>query len=218
MRRFIDFNLNPRAGTLTEVTEHAQRLGFNMVTVESDRLFDQVNLASRVTLKPRNPQQLLKQLRRVRFSHEVVAVICSSKTVARQAGRDHRVDVVKFPVKGRNHLDRHQIQLMKETGSAIEIDLKHLLHDQPDTLQANIKSLTRIAAITRRSHIPLVLASGATTALEMREPRALASLATLIGIPEEEAIEMVSTIPLNIIERNREKLQEGYVSPSVRIL
>lgn len=218
MRRFIDFNVHPREGTLTEVTEHAQRLGFNMVAVESDRLFDQANLASRVTLSPRNPQQLLKQLRMVRFSHEVVAVYCSSKTVARQAGRDHRVDVVKFPVKGRTHLDRHQIQLMKETGSAVEIDLKHLLHDHPDTLRANIKSLTRTAAITRRSHIPLVLASGATTTLEMREPRALTSLATLIGVPEEEALEMVSTVPMGIIERNREKLQDGYVSPSVRIV
>jgi RNase P/RNase MRP subunit p30 len=49
----------------------------------------------------------------------------------------------------------------------------------------------------------------------MRDPRSLASLMDLAGAGEEEALDMVSDAPWRLVERNRDKLSEGYILPGV---
>ncbi len=62
----------------------------------------------------------------------------------------------------------------------------------------------------------MVVSSGAGTPLRMREPRALASITSLLGISEKDGLDAVSDTPRRILERNREKLGPGFVSPGVK--
>jgi RNase P/RNase MRP subunit p30 len=50
----------------------------------------------------------------------------------------------------------------------------------------------------------------------MREPRAIASITSLLDLPEDKGLDAVSVIPTKILERNREKLGPGFVSPGVK--
>ena len=64
--------------------------------------------------------------------------------------------------------------------------------------------------------VPVVISSGAGAPLRMREPRAIASITSLLNISEEKGLDAVSMTPQKILERNRGKLEPGFVSPGVR--
>jgi RNase P/RNase MRP subunit p30 len=67
----------------------------------------------------------------------------------------------------------------------------------------------------RHYDVPVVVSSGADEPLLMRGPRELAASMQLLGIGEEESLDMVSDVPRELVERNRRKLEPGYVSPGV---
>jgi len=69
-----------------------------------------------------------------------------------------------------------------------------------------------------RYDVPVVLSSGAESVYGMRDPMSLAALMSLAGLGEEESLDMVSVNPSALVERNRDKLSESYVSPGVRVM
>jgi RNase P/RNase MRP subunit p30 len=64
--------------------------------------------------------------------------------------------------------------------------------------------------------VPVVVTSGADTPLRMREPRAIASITSLLGITEDMGLDTASKNATRILERNRRKLEPGFVSPGIR--
>ncbi len=52
----------------------------------------------------------------------------------------------------------------------------------------------------------------------MRFPRDMASLGYLFGLDEASALNAVSTNPVAIIKRNREKLSDRFVAPGISIV
>ena len=199
-------------------------LGYRGVAVAGDQpqgnleVPEGLDVISRVDLKPRTAGALKASLRRVRTLYVVVAVECHSKAVARQAARDHRVDVVYFPPGSGLWFDDAEARLAAQSGCAYEINLIDLF-----TLIAerNTRGLRRVAEgiwNAYRRAVPVILSSGASEPLETREPRGLASLLTLLDIEPEDAVEMISENPWSIVERNRGKLSGEYVAPGVRII
>ena len=224
MRHFIDLHLRPQSQKeLETMLEKALRLGYRGVAVadqplESLEAPKGLDIISRVDLKPKTAGALKASLRRVRTLYVVVAVECHSKAVARQAARDHRVDTVYFPPDSGLWFDDAEARLASQSECAYEINLTELL-----TLIAgrDIRGLRRVAEgvwNAWRRDVPVILSTGASNRLEMREPRGLASLLTLLDIDLEEASEMISINPNTIIERNRGKLSGEYAAPGVRIV
>ena len=61
-----------------------------------------------------------------------------------------------------------------------------------------------------------MVSSGADEPLLMRGPRELAASMQLLGVGEEDFLDMVSDVPWGLVERNRSKLEPSYVSPGIR--
>ncbi len=231
MRRFVDLNIrdpgDPRV--LTEMLELASRLGFKGIALSSDRPAPQalrdearaigIDLASRIDLRPRNANELSKTLRRVRRKYEIVAVRCENKAVSRQAAKDHRVDILTFhPLKtGRRRvgLDRQGASLASKSNCAYEVSLSDLLGSSAERARVLVNLKRDIWNATHEG-VPVVVSSGAGTPLRMRDPRAIASITSLLGISENKGLDAVSETPRRILERNREKLGPGFVSPGVK--
>ena len=113
-RTFADLhlcaNINEQSQLATLVRE-ASTLGYGSVSIPlpfniTDQHVQQIrdaceqvglDFVSRVDLKPRFPEELLRDLRKVRRRFEIVAVMCYTKAVARQAAKDRRVDLLNFP-------------------------------------------------------------------------------------------------------------------------
>ncbi len=232
MRRFVDLNIrHPRdPRVLTEMLELASKLGFKGIAIASERPAPQalrneaqtldIDLASRIDLRPRNTNELSKTLRRVRRKFEIVAVRCENKAVSRQAAKDHRVDILTFPPlktgRSRGGLDRQGASLAAKSNCAYEVSLSDLLDSSAGERARVLVNLKRDIWNATHEGVSVVVSSGATTPLRMREPRAIASITSLLDLPEEKGLDAVSVTPTKILERNQEKLGPGFVSPGVK--
>jgi RNase P/RNase MRP subunit p30 len=135
------------------------------------------------------------------------------------AARDNRVDILNFPLSYSNRtrvwFDSQEASLASRSNCAYEINFMDLLIE--DSLLA--KTLSRLeleVANAKKCSVPIVVSSGASDPAFIREPRALVSVLGIIGIGEEEGLDMVSWNPNRIVETNRSKLYPNNVSREVR--
>jgi len=238
MRRcFCDLHLrvNPKDAQATQrLLEKAARLGYRKVSVPFSGEFDEAHAAAlkaaskdlgldfvlRADYKPRNQEDLMRFLRRYRRKLEVICVVCEGKELARQAAKDRRVDLINFSSLDyrKRFFDRAEAELASSNLAALEIDIKPLLVLEGPPRVRFLGCLRREVSIAREFHVPLVVSSGASEAALMRMPRDLASLGSLFGLGDVEALDAVSTNPATIVERNRKKLDHKFVAPGITII
>jgi RNase P/RNase MRP subunit p30 len=212
----------------------AAELGYGLVAVPfplgfSETLFKRIEktcenarigFASRLDLRPWTPEELLGGLRKTRRRFEVVAVMCESKNVARQAAKDRRVDLLNFPQLDfrRRFFDAAEAELASGGLACLEIDLKPLLVLEGVPRIRLLSSLRREVAVARGFRVPVVLSSGVTDERLMRRPLDLAAVAGLFELFGASAVEGVSRNPVAIVKRNRKKLSRQFVAPGVRVV
>jgi RNase P/RNase MRP subunit p30 len=209
MKHYVDLHLKPSTpDQARDMALLASQLGYKHVA--STHPTD--STAARIDIDARRGRELQDSLKRNRRRYDIVAVRCLSKEVARMVAKDDRVDILLFPddpaQRKQNWLDHHEAALIDGMGRAYEINASELLATSQMRLSKMITMIKRDLAVASRHDIPVVLSSGATTPLMMREPRALTALATLLDIDEDYAADMLSIIPESILERNHAKLRE----------
>ncbi len=221
MRRFIDLQILPGRGKTAEMISHANNLGYSAVGCGEAPQSASFDVVSRLDVAPRSLQDLRRALKENRRDYEVISVLCLSKGVARQAAKDPRVDLFRFPKassgRGSAWLDRQQASLMGED-CYYELVARDILTSDPEKLGFLIKQVKKEVSNARKYDVPLVFSSGAESVHGMRDPRSLAALMSLFGLGEEESLDLVSTNPWALVERNRDKLSASYVSPGVRVM
>jgi ribonuclease P/MRP protein subunit RPP1 len=177
-------------------------------------------MVSRVDLKPRTPKELIYDLRKARRKFEIIAVMCETKSIARQAAKDRRVDLLNFQAYDfrRRFFDVAEAELASNALCSLEIDMKMILASEGSARVRLLSSLRREVNIAKKSHVQTVISSGVSDELLMRRPMELASLAHLFDMDEASALEAVSKNPIAIIKRNREKLSPKFVAPGIRLV
>lgn len=236
-RAFADLHLCPsptNKSDVSKIVSKAVDLGFNLIGLPlSPQDFEEEHsrlrnlgtrhcsdLVSRVDVKPKSQSDLIRLLRRLRRKFEVICVLCESKEVARQAAKDHRVDLINFPNIDfhRNYFDRAEAELASKSSTALEFDLRSLLLLSGPSRVKLLSGLRREAAIALEFHVPIVISSGASDVWLLRKPREMAVLAELFGLSETQALNAVSINPQEIVTRNRGKLCASYIAPGIRVL
>lgn len=211
MRQFTDLHLRPQSQEAAkQMADLARALGFKQVAFTTPGLKagedGGLKTVTRIDLDAAKKGDLVDALRRSRRRYDIVAVRCLSKEVARHAARDHRVDILLFPedpsMRRLNWLDVHEAELAEGTGCAYEVNASEMLGAGPARLAKVISQIKRDLFNAVRHDIPVVLSSGASSPLTMREPRALAALAGLLDVDESYATEMITTNPSALIERS----------------
>jgi RNase P/RNase MRP subunit p30 len=217
----------------TRAVRKTSRLGYGLVAVPFRRFSDDsirqtrglceeagVDFASRMDLGPRTPDELLVSLRKLRRRFDVVAVLCESKAVARQAAKDRRVDLLNFPQPDfrRAIFDDGEAELASSSMAALEIDVKPLLTLVGPARTRLLSNLRRETATAKRHHVPIVISSGISDEMHIRGPKDLVALASLFDLPSIHALEAVSHSPVAIVKRNREKLGPKFVAPGIRLV
>jgi len=179
-----------------------------------------IDFVCRVDIIPGNTNELLANLRRLRRKFEVASVLCTSKSVARQAAKDRRVDVLSFPVvKQRNRFfDRAEAELASESSSSLEIDMASLLSLEGFLRIRLISSLRREVAIAKSFRVAVVISSGAANDYLLRGPHDYSALAMLFDMDSSLAFKALSEVPWGIVERNRLKLGPDFVAPGLRVV
>jgi len=179
-----------------------------------------VDFVSRVNLFPRNSNSLLKDLRKYRRKFEIISVRCNTKDVARQAAKDRRVDLLQFSVTNmrQRFFDNQEAELAANAISSLEIELTPILQLMPWSRIYLLSRLRREITAAKRAKVPIILSSGATTKHLMRGPYDNAALSTLFDFSVESALKALSSNPLNVVERNRNKLSPTFVAPGIQVV
>jgi RNase P/RNase MRP subunit p30 len=236
-RAFADLHLrvNPSEQKTTQCAiEKAKCLGYRTVSIPLTGQISEeqtkalkaacnevgVDFVLRVDYKPRSQEDLMHFLRKYRRKVEVICVFCDQKEVARQAAKDHRVDLLNFPSLDyhKRFFDRAEAELASCTQAALEVDLKSMLVLEGPARVRLMSCIRREVALAKEFHVPVVLSSGVSETQLMRMPRDLASLAYLFGMNEPEALDATSTNPSKIVARNRAKLSSSFVAPGISII
>jgi RNase P/RNase MRP subunit p30 len=233
---YADLHLCPecdKVGLVTRIVEKASQLGYGLLAAPSRKLSEEqfrqireacknirIDFASRVDLRPRTPNELIRDLRKLRRRFEVVAVMCESKSVARQAAKDRRVDLLNFPEPDfrRGFFDAAEAELASNCLASLEIDIRPLLMREGPLRIRLLSNLRREVAAATGAHVPIVVSSGVSDEMLMRRPREMAALTSLFDLSEPRSIEAVSSNPTDIVKRNREKLGPEFVAPGIRIV
>jgi ribonuclease P/MRP protein subunit RPP1 len=229
----LRLNVKDMAG-MSHAIEKAAALGYRLIGVplapevrieEVDRLRAvcreaRVDFASRVDLRARSPNDLVRQLRRLRRKFEVICVCCESKVVARQAAKDRRVDLLSFPQMDyrRRFFDRAEGELALNGLAGLEVDVGRLLVLEGAARVRLLSWLRREVTVAKKFDVPVVVSSGVTGELLLRKPREMAALGFLFGLDEVSGLEAVSQNAWAIVKRNREKLGGGFVAPGIRVV
>ena len=236
-RAYADLHLLPNPRDLEQVSRivgKASELGYSVIGVPLPQNFQQeevqklkslcaengIDFVSRVDLKPRSPKELIRDLRKLRRRFELIAVLCTSKSVARQAAKDRRVDLLNFPSTDfrKRFFDRAEAELASNALASLEIDIKPLLTLEGLARARFTHSLRREAIIAIEYGVPIVVSSGVADEKLMRKPMEQASLAFLFDLDEAAALKTVSKNPVAIVKRNREKLSPKFVAPGIRVI
>ena len=67
-------------------------------------------------------------------------------------------------------------------------------------------------------NIPIIVSSGATNGYLLRTPLDYLALTTLFDLPPPLRLSALADNPMRVVQRNREKLSQDYVSPNIRII
>jgi ribonuclease P/MRP protein subunit RPP1 len=179
-----------------------------------------LDFASRIDLTPRSSEELLQTLRRFRRKFELVSVNCCSKSVARQAAKDHRVDLLAFQSTNprERFFDEAEARLASNSFAALEVDMALLLRTVDSERARLLSSLRKEITIAKKLDVPVVLSSNASDPYQLRGPHGFAALATLFGMNMASALNAISVTPSTMVKQNREKLDENYVARGIRVL
>jgi len=174
----------------------------------------------RIDLHPRNEHDLMNSLRRLRRKFDIICVTCDDKELSRQAAKDRRVDLLNFPNIDyrKRFFDRSEAELASSGTAALEIDIKPLLVLEGYLRTRFLSCIRREIAIAKTFSVPVIISSGVNEERFMRMPRDMASLSYLFGLDAVEALDAVSSNPLSIVLRNREKLDDHFIAPGIRIV
>jgi len=179
-----------------------------------------IDLVTRVDLRPRTPNELIRCLRRLRRRFEIIALMCESKGVARQGAKDRRVDLLNFPYPDfrRGFFDMSEAELASNSLACLEIDVKQLLTLEGPARIRLLSNLRREALTARKFRVPMIVSSGVSEVMLMRKPMELAALAFLFDLDEVSAVKAVSENSSLIVRRNREKLSPPFIAPGIRLI
>ena len=214
MRTYVDLHLTPKSHQeANKMILLAGEMGYRCVATTNVEYNMQnscdVKVASRVDVGVRKSSQLFEVLKKIRRSNDLVAVMCQSKEAARQAAKDCRVDILLFPREPLHRrdvwLDSHEAELAEGAGSAYEVNVSDLITGGALRISKLLIIMRKEIENASKHDIPVILSSDAHSAFEMREPKALTALASLLDIDEKYALEMISTIPIKVLDMNKSK-------------
>ena len=229
MRIYADLHLCPSlddASNAESMAKILMKLGVRLVglVIPPDRLpyasisqtfkTNGLDVATRLDLRPKSREELLRDLRRLRNRYELVSVECGNPSVTRVAVRDRRVDIVYFPRDQRGSAFRENIAHTCQ--AALEFNLSELTSGSG--FAPRLRSVRQEIRIADQASTAIIGSTRASKPFELRSPRDVASILHSVGLPLKAALKAVSDIPISLVKENRARLAKPRLEEGVRVM
>ena len=172
-----------------------------------------------VGFQARNTRELNK-LASLRRKYDVLLVRGGDVGLNRKAVETPEVDVLLHPEFGRHDsgFNHTMAKLARENSVAVEVNFREILLSSKNTRSHILHNIGENVKLCKKFHIPIIICSGAISHLQMKDPKVLISMGTLLGLELNEAKKSVSEVPENIIRMSKERQSENWIRPGIKII
>jgi ribonuclease P/MRP protein subunit RPP1 len=217
-------NLCGGTSSVEELARYAELLGYSGIVVcdvwqgpeklatlkaELARVQTQtkVELLLGAEISANTPSELSTILDSVRPQVAVVAVNGGTFAINQAACNDSRVDMLLHPELSRPDpgLDEACIAAAARNGVSIALDFRQVLYSYRRQRSALLQRMTANVKLAIASRAPLVVVSSAQSVWDMRDPRELIALASVLGLDFARSFATLSDAPARIVERRTGK-------------
>lgn len=216
------------------MAERAETLGFTGIiladTVQGaedmertqeavDALDTPLDIRVGARIRAQTGSDLKEQLRAVRDHADAVVVHGGNPDVNRAATGDTRVDMLAHPGRGRKDagIDHVMAKQAAENRVALGITLRPLLHATRRERAHHLSNLRELVRLAQHFDTPVTVGSGARTRLELRAPRELAAVPSILGMAKKASFSTVTDVPQRFLARADRVNDESTVRPGVAI-
>jgi ribonuclease P/MRP protein subunit RPP1 len=178
-----------------------------------------IEIVQGVEIKVESPQELKKIVDKVREKVVIVVVHGGDYQINRAACENPKVDILSHPERERNDcgLDEYCLRKAKENDVLIEINFSEILNVHRKARAHVLQNISENIRLCKEIGAKMVICSDAKSVWELRDPRALASIANILGMDLGKAIDCVTEIPEQLVERNKKILAGEIVVRGVEL-
>ncbi len=149
-----------------------------------------------------------------RAHRSVVCVHGGPESINRLACTDPRVDVLAHPTHG-DGVDHVLVRSAADKGVALEFSLARVLRTAGGRRVRALRRLRTLRELLEKYDTPHVVSADATSHLQLRSPRELAAVGSVVGVDPEWIRDGLAEWK-RIVERNRERASDSFIQPGVR--
>ncbi len=184
-----------------------------------EEISEKIGIEIFVGFQARNTKELAK-LVPIRREYDVLLVKGGDLGLNRKAVETPEVDILLHPEferrdSGFNHT---MAKLAKENNVVVEINFREILLSSKNTRSHIIHNISENVKLCKKFHVPVVICSGAISHLQMKDPKVLISMGTLLGLELKEAKKSMSEVPENIIKMSKERQSNKWIRPGVKVI
>jgi RNase P/RNase MRP subunit p30 len=179
-----------------------------------------INIKYRTTINPKNLESLIKKLKGIGQSSNVIVVESADKKIQIQAAKDSRVDVISFSEQAvLKTIFPGVISLTKQNQSFIEFSLASIMVKNKSLQSKNLRNLYRGVQLANNLNANYIISGNFDDLYSIRHPRALISIChTLLGISVLRAKNSFSKNVVSLLNRVQMRKDKNFIETGVKLI
>lgn len=239
--KFVDMDVQSKVSTgsssVEELAKTAEDLGFSAIVIADVWAGPEKFIAAReaiaeaaknvgielvqgVKIVASNANELRHLVDKVREKVAVVSVAGGNYQINRAACEYSKVDMLCHPSLARTDsgLDEVCLNAAAANSVAIELNFREVLYSYRRMRSLILANMAANMRLCEALHVPMVIASGAQSTDDLRDPRELIAIANVLGLELSKAFSTVSDVPSQIIDVNRRKILDKITVEGVEVV
>ena len=179
-----------------------------------------INIKYRTTINPKNLESLIKKLKGIGQSSNIIVVESADKKIQIQAAKDSRVDVISFSEQiALKTIFPGVISLTKQNQSFIEFSLASIMVKNKSLQSKNLRNLYRGVQLANNLKANYIISGNFDDLYLIRHPRALISVChTLLGISLLRAKNCFSKNVVSLLNRVQMRQDRNFIESGVKLI
>jgi RNase P/RNase MRP subunit p30 len=205
--KFYDLNVKPHdygEKNLKDIYDFAEKLGFYGIGLESSINLDinknqLLKIHSRKTLFAENIKDVKMSLRKNVFNEKLIAISTNSRSLASWCARDSRFKIISLNLNNIKNIHKNTIKLASKNETYFEVTINELLFNNKNTFIKRLILFSNKIIEILKLGAKIILASAAGNIFQMRSPKDIIALSSMMGIEDEIAKKAITEYPEEII-------------------
>ena len=153
-----------------------------------------------------NPKKLRDEIRKYKDTGDILIARGRNEEVARAAVETERLDIILQPVKFNNVLGK----IASDNSIALGFNIGSIIHTRGEQRALELRIMRNNLMYSRKYDLQMILTCEPYSIYDFRSPREMAAIGGLFGMSPKEAVDAMSSVPLNIMRKKSiEHIQEG---------